>query len=34
MLSIVKFDLIPAKFHKMVRRAAKECAPGAIEIIE
>ena len=34
LLSIVKFDEIPEKFHDVVRRAARECVPEAIEIME
>ncbi len=34
LLSIVKFEEIPAEYHDLVRRAARECVPGAIEIEE
>lgn len=34
LLSIVKFDVIPEKYHDLVRRAAQECVPEAIEIEE
>jgi ferredoxin len=34
LLSIVKFDEIPEKYHDLVRQAAQECVPEAIEIIE
>lgn len=34
LLSIVKFDEIPEKYHDLVRQAAAECVPEAIEIIE
>ena len=34
LLSIVKFDEIPEKYHDLVRQAAQECVPVAIEIIE
>jgi ferredoxin len=32
--SIVKFGVIPAKFHDLVRQAAEECGADAIEIEE
>jgi hypothetical protein len=31
-LAIVKFDVIPEQYHELVRRAARECVPQAIEI--
>ena len=34
LLSIVKFDEIPEKYHDLVRQAARECVPVAIEIEE
>jgi ferredoxin len=34
LLSIVKFDEIPEKYHDLVRQAAAECVPVAIEIEE
>ena len=34
LLAIVKFDDIPEKYHDLVRRAARECVPEAIEIEE
>jgi ferredoxin len=34
LLSIVKFEEIPEKYHDVVRQAAIECAPEAIDIIE
>ena len=34
LLSIIKFDEIPEKFHDLVRQAAQECVPQAIEIEE
>lgn len=34
LLSIVKFEEIPEKYHDLVRQAAKECVPVAIEIEE
>ena len=34
LLSIVKFDEIPEKYHERVRQAAQECVPQAIEIEE
>jgi len=34
LLSIVKFDEIPAQFHDLVRQAAVECGADAIEIEE
>ena len=34
LLSIVKFDEIPEQYHDLVRQAAAECVPVAIEIIE
>lgn len=34
MLSIVKVEVVPAQFEEAVRRAARECAPGAIVVIE
>jgi len=32
LLSIVKFDEIPEKYHDLVRQAARECVPETIEI--
>jgi len=34
LLSIVKFDEIPDQYKDLVRQAAAECVPEAIEIIE
>ena len=34
LLSIVKLDEIPEKYHALVRQAARECVPQAIEIEE
>ena len=34
LLSIVKFDVIPEQYHDLVRQAAQECVPEAIEIEE
>jgi ferredoxin len=34
LLSIVKFDEIPEKYQDLVRQAAEECVPQAIEIEE
>jgi ferredoxin len=34
LLAIVKFDVIPEKYHELVHRAARECVPQAIEIEE
>ena len=34
LLAIVKFDAIPEQYHELVRRAARECVPQAIEIEE
>ncbi|NNF97820.1 MAG: ferredoxin [Desulfobacteraceae bacterium] len=34
LLSIVKFDEIPEKYHEIVRQAARECVPEAIIIEE
>ena len=34
LLSIVKFDEIPEQYHDLVRQAAAECVPVAIEIEE
>jgi len=34
LLSIVKFDEIPEKYYDLVRQAAQECVPEAIEIEE
>ncbi len=34
LLSIVKFDEIPQQYHDLVRQAAVECVPVAIEIEE
>ena len=34
LLSIIKFDDIPEKYHDLARQAAEECVPEAIEIIE
>jgi ferredoxin len=34
LLAIVKFDVIPEQYHELVRRAARECVPQAIEIEE
>lgn len=34
LLSIVKFDEIPAQYEEVVRRAALECGADAIEITE
>ena len=34
LLSVVKFDEIPEKYHDLVRQAAEECVPVAIEIEE
>jgi ferredoxin len=34
LLSIVKFDEIPEQYQDLVRQAAAECVPEAIEIIE
>jgi ferredoxin len=34
LLAIVKFDEIPEKYHDIVRQAAQECVPQAIEIEE
>jgi len=34
LLSIVKMDPIPEKYHEVVRRAVRECGADAIEIIE
>lgn len=34
LLSIVKFDEIPAHFEEVVRKAAAECGADAIEVIE
>ena len=34
LLSIVKFDEIPEQYHDLVRQAAEECVPQAIEIEE
>jgi ferredoxin len=34
LLSIVKFETIPEKYHDLVRQAAVECVPEAIEIEE
>jgi ferredoxin len=34
LLAIVKFDEIPEKYHDLVRQAAQECVPQAIEIEE
>jgi ferredoxin len=34
LIAIVKFDEIPQKFHDLVRQAAQECVPVAIEIEE
>lgn len=34
LLSIVKFDEIPAQYEEVVRKAVLECGADAIEIIE
>jgi len=34
MLSVVQVDTVPAHLEDAVRRAARECAPGAIVVIE
>jgi len=34
LIAIVKFDEIPEKYHDLVRQAAQECVPVAIEIEE
>jgi ferredoxin len=34
LLAIVKFDEIPEKYHELVRQAARECVPAAIDIEE
>ena len=34
LLSIVKFDEIPERYHAVVRQAAAECGASAIEIEE
>jgi ferredoxin len=34
LLSIVKFEVIPEEYHDLVRQAARECVPEAIEIEE
>ena len=34
LLSIVKFDEIPEQYKDLVRQAAEECVPQAIEIEE
>ena len=34
LLSTIKFDDIPEKYHDLVRQAAEECVPEAIDIIE
>jgi ferredoxin len=34
LMSIVKFDEIPERYHDVVRQAAAECGAEAIEIIE
>ena len=34
LLSIVKFEEIPEQYKDLVRQAAVECVPEAIEIIE
>ena len=34
LLSIVKFEVIPEQYHDLVRQAAKEGVPEAIEIEE
>jgi ferredoxin len=34
LLAIVKFEVIPEKYHDLVRQAARECVPEAIEIEE
>ncbi len=34
LLSIVKFDEIPERYHAVVRQAADECGADAIEIVE
>jgi len=34
LLSIVKFDEIPEQYKDLVRQAAEECVPEAIEIEE
>lgn len=34
LLAIVKFDEIPEQYHELVRQAAQECVPEAIEIEE
>ncbi len=34
LLSTIKFDEVPEKYHDLARQAAEECVPEAIEIIE
>ena len=34
LIAIVQFDEIPEKYHDLVRQAAQECVPEAIEIEE
>ena len=34
LIAIVKFDEIPEQYHDLVRQAAQECVPVAIEIEE
>jgi ferredoxin len=34
LLSVVKFETIPEKYHELVLQAAAECVPQAIEVEE
>lgn len=34
LIAIVRFDEIPVQYHDLVRQAAEECVPVAIEIEE
>lgn len=34
LIAIVKYEEIPEKYHDLVRQAARECVPEAIEIQE
>ena len=34
LLSVVKFDVIPAQYEEVVRQAAAECGADAIEVEE
>ena len=34
LITIVKYEEIPEKYHDLVRQAARECVPEAIEIQE